>query len=127
MKKKLLIILSLGFIVYLAYNYIYQDHRNIEAEQAAYSLSSEDINKEFSLNASEAQAKYLNKTIEISGTITEINTTDITLDDHIFCLFADSIVQNSIILNSKTTIKGRCIGYDDLLEQVKLDQCSILN
>ncbi len=127
MKKKLLIILALVFIVYLGYNYIYQDHRNIETEQAAYILSSEVINKEFLQNAAESQAKYLNKTIEISGTITEINAIDLTLDDHVFCLFADSIAKNAIRLNSKITVKGRCIGYDDLLEQIKLDQCSIIN
>jgi hypothetical protein len=23
-------------------------------------------------------------------------------------------------------IKGRCIGFDDLLEEIKLDQCSII-
>jgi len=28
---------------------------------------------------------------------------------------------------TQITIKGRVIGFDDLLEQIKLDQCFILN
>ena len=28
--------------------------------------------------------------------------------------------------NSSIAIKGRCIGFDSLLQQIKLDQCLIL-
>lgn len=28
--------------------------------------------------------------------------------------------------NNPISVKGRCIGYDDLLEEIKLDQCSIV-
>ena len=30
------------------------------------------------------------------------------------------------LLNNDVTIKGRCIGYDDLLEELKMDQCIII-
>jgi hypothetical protein len=29
-------------------------------------------------------------------------------------------------VNDTIVVKGRCIGYDDLLEEIKLDQCSIV-
>jgi hypothetical protein len=28
-------------------------------------------------------------------------------------------------VNDSVTVKGRCIGFDDLLEEIKLDQCTI--
>jgi len=60
----------------------------------------------------------------IFGSVTEINKNFLTLDDKIYCKF-DGVIPNN---NTKSLIeiKGRCIGFDSLLEQIKLDQCSIL-
>ncbi len=118
----LIVVLLLALVVY---NYVYQDHRNIEKETAVASISSTVISNEFTQNSTESERKYLNKTVEISGFITESNINDLTLDDKVFCQFEDNIYK-SFKINSKLKIKGRCIGYDDLLEQVKLDQCSII-
>ena len=112
-------------MAYLAYSYIYKDHRDIENEVAKFSMSSIDISNEFEINPSEAEAKYLNKTIEISGAITELNTNQITIDDKVFCLFNNPIT--NLNLDKKVIVKGRFIGYDDLLEEIKLDQCNIIN
>lgn len=126
MLKKIIIFGILIIAVIVGYNYIYQDHRTIEKETAEFVMSSQDIESEFSKDMKFAEAKYLNKTIEVSGTISEINNNDITLDDKVFCQFSE-LVEASIKKNSPLKIKGRVIGYDDLLEQVKLDQCTIIN
>ncbi|MCL6294432.1 OB-fold protein [Jejuia spongiicola] len=119
----LLIFLALSAII--GYQYIYQDHRNIETEKAEFALTSQTISDEFKLDVLKSEKKYLNQTIEISGTITEVNKNDLTLNDIVFCQFNTSVNQ-SIKVNSAVKIKGRCIGYDDLLEQVKLDQCTFI-
>ena len=106
----------------LAYNYIYKDHRDIKSEQAVYTLNSTDLINEFIVNPSDSEKKYLNKTIEVKGNITEINGFDLTLDDNIFCQFKFKIEAQS----NNVKIKGRFIGYDNLLEQIKLDQCNII-
>jgi len=98
----------------------------ISTEQPEFIVSSDDIAKEFSQDAINAEKKYLNKTIEIQGSITETNTNDVTIDDAIFCVF-DTPIQKKLILNTSIKIKGRVIGYDDLLEQVKIDQTIIIN
>ncbi len=123
--RKWVILLLLTILVYIGYNYIYQDHRDIKQEQAKFTLSSNTIVNEFIQNPSVSEKKYLNKTIEISGTVSEINDNDITLDDNVFCLLkvTDS---KAIEINAQIKIKGRCIGYDDLLEQIKMDQCTLL-
>lgn len=124
--RKWFILFVVILVALVVYNYVYQDHRNIETETAVVSMSSTVISKEFNLNPIESQKKYLNQTVEISGLITESNIKDLTLDDKVFCQFENSIGK-SFEINFKIKIKGRVIGYDDLLEQVKLDQCFIIN
>lgn len=128
-KKMLKKIIVFGVIIIagiVGYNYIYQDHRTIENEKVEFIVSSQEIASQFFENVTTSEQKYLNKTIEVSGLITEISKKDLTLDDKVFCQFSEAI-KTSVKNKSKIKIKGRVIGYDDLLEQVKLDQCTIIN
>jgi len=120
--RKWILILVVVILGLIGYTYIYQDHRDIENEKAEFSLIASDWANEFVINPLASEKKYLNKTIEVQGTITELNAFDLTLDDNIFCQFTSKIK----IESKSIKIKGRFIGYDNLLEQVKLDQCSIL-
>lgn len=123
MKKKALLIGVLLLIVgVFGYNYIYQDHRDIPTETAAYKVNAEEFILEFTNSTETAQAKYLNKTIIINGEITAQQNNSITLNSAIFCSLLD---QNPIPEKKKVSIKGRLIGYDDLLKEIKLDQCTI--
>ena len=124
MRKWIIIIITLLLIGYLGYNYLYQDHRNIENEKPEFSLSAQDIAKEFLESSKDAEQKYLNKTIEIQGVVTEKNETDITINNTVFCAFNEA-THIETELNSNVIIKGRFIGYDDLLEVIKIDQTTI--
>lgn len=127
MKSKVFIGICLALILaILSYNYIYQDHRNIEEEEAEFVLNTGHISNEFSSDPMSSEQKYLNKTIEIEGTLTDVSTHSLTLDDQIFCQF-NSTIEPKLKLNAQLKIKGRFIGYDDLLEQIKLDQSHIIN
>lgn len=126
MRKWILILVIAIVAAIFGYNYIYQDHRDIENEKAEFSMSSNEIANKFIDNTSAAEQKFLNKTIEVSGLITDINSNDITIDDKVFCQFSNNL-ETSIDKNESIKIKGRVIGYDDLLEQIKLDQCTIIN
>ncbi|PWH83156.1 hypothetical protein DIS18_00965 [Algibacter marinivivus] len=123
MKKKIIFFILLLVVSISLYNYVYQDHRNIETELPEFKSTPEDIVNEFKLDALVSGKKYLNKTIELTGIVTELNNSDLTLNNTIFCQFTET---QTAKLNSEVKIKGRCIGYDDLFEQVKLDQCSII-
>ncbi|RZN80925.1 MAG: hypothetical protein EVB11_11205 [Winogradskyella sp.] len=117
-----IILLVLVLATYFGYNYIYQDHRDISTENADYTLNASDFIAEFINDSETAQTKYLNKTIVINGDITAQTNNSITLNNSIFCSLLES---NTISQDSIVTMKGRCIGYDDLLEEIKLDQCSL--
>lgn len=128
MKKIFWVLLLLVAVIgVIGYNYIYQDHRDINEEKANFSTTAIDIQKEFSNNAGASEAKYLNKVIKIVGQVSEINETGFTLNDAVFCSVNESNKLSKDNLSKTITIKGRCIGYDDLLEQIKLDQCTIIN
>src|SRR5690606_18139977 len=125
--RRFIIFLAIAALAVLGYFYLYGGHRNIESENAQYALTVSEIYAEYGKGGLVSQKKYLNKTIEISGQISEINHADITMEEKVFCQFSTPINPQEFQLNSKITIKGRLIGYDDLLEQVKLDQCTIIN
>jgi len=88
-------------------------------------MSGNSISNEFLNYPDESEKKYLNKTIELYGLITQIGTHDITIDNVLFCQFNELVLQN-LKINDSLSVKGRCIGYDSLLEQVKLDQCTVV-
>ena len=127
MKNKI----SIGLVVIIvlifgAYKYIYQDHRDILSEEANYKVSVAGLINELNVNDSLTLKKYRDKTIELSGKITTIDnsTNSIVVDDKMNAVLSDSIPTN-IKINQSIKIKGRFIDYDDLLEEFKMDQVSI--
>ena len=124
-KNKIITALLIISVTLAAYKLVYPNHRNIAEEVAMFSITSDAISNEFMTDVANAELKYLNNTVEISGTISEINDKDLTIDETIFCQFLDQF--SNLKEQQKITIKGRVIGFDDLLEQVKLDQCHIIH
>ena len=125
-KKTLYLLLGFCFIVVTTaiFKYVYRPHKDIQASEASFTVTAKYLAKEFSNDAEATSTKFLNTTLEVSGTITESDGQIITLDAAVLCYFKDNYtITNKPLL----TIKGRCIGYDELLEVVKLDQCSIIN
>ena len=128
MKKKLIIALVLVIVLAIVgYNYLYKPHRNISEETATYTLQSMELITQFETDVDLYQQHYLNKTIEIKGSISEINPTTVTLNEFIFCSMLPDFDANKYKTNTSVTLKGRFIGYDDLLGEIKLDQCTITN
>ncbi|WP_140485463.1 OB-fold protein [Flavobacterium sp. GSA192] len=109
------------------YNYTYQEHRDISSEKATYTISIPTLKKEFATNDSLAFAKYQDQTIELTAKITTIDTENkaVILDNKVFATFNDSLPKD-IVSGKKIKIKGRFLGYDELLEEFKIDQSSII-
>lgn len=123
--KKIAVIIVLVAMGVVSYLYVSKNHRNIAKEAATYQFTAEELASQFAINPDQSESKYLNQVIEVTGTISEANEQELVLDNTVICLF-----QNTPILTSKNktlTLKGRFIGYDNLLEKLKLDQCIIIN
>lgn len=127
MNKKVTFLIGLIVIValgYFGYNYIMTGGaRDIQTEKSEYTKTATDIFTEFSNNSEIATKKYLNKTVQVSGKVTTIGEDVITLDEKVFCQLQ---VSKSVAVGSQIIIKGRVTGYDDLLDELKLDLCLIV-
>jgi len=106
---------------YFGYNYMYQDHRDISSEAAKVDVLASDLLQMFKESET---PEVLNSTVQVSGIVTETDANSITLDGNVQCSFDEAV--QGVQVNDKLTIKGRCIGYDELFEIVKLDQSTII-
>jgi hypothetical protein len=127
-KKSRIIILIVIIMVatsFVAYNYVMHGAaRNLENEETKFIVSSSSISSEFTTNIESANKKYLEKAVAIKGKITTCNGNEIILDENIICNFKDP---DKSIQNGETiTVKGRIVGYDDLMGELKLDQCFVI-
>lgn len=115
-------IVAVGFFTarYYAYN---AGKRDIQSEETAFAVSSKAIVTEFTSNTTASNKKYLEKPVAISGIITSVNGKEVILDNSVNCSLLT--VTDSIKKDQKVTIKGRVVGYDDLLGEVRLDQCNL--
>ena len=129
MRKKILITISLFLIIGISvYLYSYKGHRDIESETADYVVTVHGLEKEFTSNDSLAYLKYQDKTIELTAQVTTIDTTSngIVMGEKIFATFKDPLPKD-ITSGKMLKIKGRFLGYDELLQEFKIDQSSVVH
>jgi hypothetical protein len=125
MKKSRIIALVLLLAVVVgvsAFNYVmHGGGRNLLKEETNFWVSSDALAKEFSSNTTMANTKYLEKAVAVKGIVAEVNNNVITLDNGIVCTLQTTTT--AIKKDQVVTIKGRVVGYDDLMGEIKLDQC----
>ncbi|TDQ21914.1 hypothetical protein [Tenacibaculum caenipelagi] len=114
-----IIFLLLGTTIF--FNYIYKPHK-----------TTEELNAEFNGEASSFLASlkqdikpWLNKTVILTGNVSSIDTEGIIINKSIYCQFRKDVNFKLLTINQSITIKGVVIGYDDLLEELKVNQCII--
>lgn len=113
-------IVSFFSIRYYAYN---GGKRDIASEATDFKVSSKTIVTEFTKSLDASNKKYLEKSVAVSGIVTSINDKEVILDNSVNCNFL--IVNTAVKKDQRITVKGRVVGYDDLLGEVKLDQCDL--
>lgn len=127
MKKRIIItlvfLIGTGALLYGYYGFLYKEVRDVSSEASAFTVTAKKLSDEYSANAVHADVKYLNKTIELNGLVTDVKDSLVIINHKVVCGF-DAAVGNPGI-NKNITIKGRCIGFDELFGEVKLDQCTI--
>lgn len=127
-KKSITIVMLLAFIVAaIIYNYTFNTkHRNIAEEKANVIIASDKLQHQFFTNEALATSKFLDKVIETSGIITSIEDKGVILNGKLQVIFNSEEIPD-VKKEQQITIKGRCLGYDELLEIVKIDQATIIN
>jgi hypothetical protein len=97
--------------------------RDLQSEEAAFTLKAKDFVTEFTTKEAEANKKYLEKPVVISGNITSASGKEIIIDGVVVCGF--TAADASLKVGQPISVKGRVVGYDDLMGSVNMDQCSI--
>ena len=123
MKKILFGLFVLIGILLVSYKYLYHEHRDISNEEAVFSVSVKQILNDFLQDENKANLKYLDKSIQITGKVTSIDNTNktVVLDDRVFVILKEI----NIKLIQVILVQGRVIGYDSLLQEIKIDQAEI--
>ena len=65
-------------------------------------------------------AELINQVVQFRGKITGYDSLLVIMDHRLICN-PDSTMVDDLSIGDSSTLKGRCIGYDDLLEELRLD------
>ena len=79
--------------------------------------SAHDVLWRFQMNEGE---ELLYNVIQIEGSVTKVDSSDLTLHYNITCK-PERISDFLFTEGKKITVKGRCIGYDPITENLQLD------
>ena len=121
------IIMTTGYFIYN------KPHRNVLIEEAQFSMALVDMNNEFLIDEEAANSKYLNQVVEISGIAVGIDKKandnyDVMINSRGILATGELInidVNPEKLINKEVVLKGLFIGFDNLLEEIKLRECSI--
>ena len=112
-----LVLAIIGGIV--LYKYMYKPHEKTEEIESSFLGKSTDFIKKVEVD----YAPWYTKTVELTGSITAIVDNGFILDDFMYCQLREP--NKGLTKNQMVTVKGTIIGYDELLNELKLNQCII--
>ena len=120
--KILIIVLLVGLVaVFVAYKIAYKPHPETEDQEVAFKGEATVFQEQVSADATNWQNRY----VELTGEATGKDDHGIMINGSVYCQFNKLDLITGVSEGSAVTIKGRFIGYDDLLEEIKLDKCII--
>lgn len=101
-------------------------HRNPSEEKAKFEMTVDAFSKAFKDNAVEANKTYINQAVLLEGDITTISGVTVTLNN-VACNIDSTEVGKikDLKVGSKVKIQGLVVGYNDLMEEIALAQCTI--
>ncbi|HOZ75654.1 MAG TPA: hypothetical protein PLS51_09780 [Flavobacterium sp.] len=127
MKKKIMISLAVLAVIGVGlYFYMYKGHREIASEEAHFSVTVAQLQQQFSADPTNANAQYADQTIAVSGLVTAVDESShlVVIDEKLSVAFKEN---QTLKPQQRVGVKGRFVGYDDLLEEFKMDQASIVD
>ncbi len=126
-KRSKIIIIALAVIVVggvAGYLYMYKAHKTLDDMEVAYQGDSQEFISKFEGNVD--QWIKGDKVVELTGVITEKDSISVSVNETIYFQLEKGTNTNDLAKGQKIKIKGRIIGYDDIMEEVKLDKAIIL-
>ena len=128
-------VLVIAIIVVGLYQYN-KPHKDIASSTADYELSADELYNEFEGDIEAASKRYADKVITFSGIISNVQQNqaggyNILLKGQkgsINCEIDPAMGLNAenLLENTSVKIKGLCVGYDDLLQELQFKKCNII-
>lgn len=133
--KEFLILLGLAGILIggiIAYNLFNKEHDSLKAKNPDFTLSASELFDQFSLDEKNANAKYLDKIIEVSGQVAKISQSEngqtqvfLKSNDPMFGVICEIDMQSGTPESGwkegdSILLKGLCSGF---LMDVALNRC----
>lgn len=123
MKKIGIILVLLGLIFFGIYKYMFRAPEDVSKATINFTINATEFVEEFSNDLVSSEKKYHDAIVVVEGVVTEVENEGITINEGVFCKLTST---ENIKIDSRIKIKGLYIGFDDLFEVVKLDQCTIV-
>ena len=135
-KRKIFLSLLIAVILSLIggwyYVFVYsKNHHRDAADEKGIVVNAADVAAEYQSNEQSANAKYLDKALEVTGEVMEVGKnqegkTTVALKTNdimttVFCTLKDSTA--NVLPNQKITIKGICIGF---ISDVKIKDAMVI-
>jgi flagellar basal body-associated protein FliL len=135
-KRKIFLFLVTAILLSLLggwyYVFVYsKNHHRDAANEKGIVVNAADVAAEYQANEQSANAKYLDKALEVTGEVMEVGKnqegkTTVALKTNdimttVFCTLKDSTA--TVLPNQKITIKGICIGF---ISDVKIKDAIII-
>jgi hypothetical protein len=122
-KNKLILtfLFVLGMIGFAFYTLAMESPTSIENRKVDFTGSADEL----LLKITDHTEEWQDKIVVVSGEVSSSDDKGIMLSRKIYCQLKQVTDLQKINPSNNISLKGRIIGYDDLLEELKLDQCII--
>jgi len=124
-KKKMIIVflvLIVGIICSVYFYTFHGKHRDIAQEEATEKFYAPALLSNF-IKQDNVPNKLVDHVIEVRGVLTSNENSTVVLNGMVQVDFA-KIPNTPLKTGEDIVVKGRCVGYDELLEVVKIDQAT---
>ena len=88
-------------------------------------LSSAELIYKFSMDNTSNKSNLSENNILLSGAVTKVKKSALIVDKKIFCKFKNGI--SDVKVGDTIRLLGKFIGYDELFQEYKLNDCSFVN
>ena len=125
-KNKLVFIFTvvalLAIGVGYGYQYMFMSPKKVVEITPEFTADADEFNNLMDENL----PSWIGKVVQITGKATQLTQDGILLNGSIYCQFENKKDIQSIIENQNIVVKGKLVGFDELLMEIKLNQCIII-
>ena len=120
MRKVVALIIAFAVVSTIVYFCFFLDRVEPSIE-----LSSAELIYKFSMDNTSNKSNLSGNNILLSGAVTTVKKSDLIVDKKVFCMFKNGI--SDVKVGDTIRLLGKFIGYDELFQEYKLNDCLIVN